>query len=74
MKINWFAHKMSNGILYNSPSKQPTHAIDDTLNSWFNQLFSVSFYLYINITSKMKTQEAGSSYTCLMLYVKALDI
>lgn len=62
---------MSNGILYLSSS---THTIDDTLKSWFNRLFSVSFYLYINITTEMKTQEAENSYTCSMLYVKALDI
>lgn len=65
---------MSNGILFNSPSMRSTHTIDDTLNSWFNRLFSVSFYLYINITTELKIQEAENSYTCLMLYVKALDI
>lgn len=64
---------MSNGILYKSSSLQSTHTIDDTLNS-FNRLFSVGFYLYINITTEMKIQEAENSYTCLMLYVKALDI
>ena len=66
---------MSNGILHNSSFTQSTpDSIDDTLNSWFDQLFSVSFYLYINITTEMKIQEAENSYTCLMLYVKALDI
>lgn len=65
---------MSNGILYNSSSIQSAHAIDGTFNSWFNRLLRVSFYLYINITAKMKFQEAENSYTCLMLYAKALDI
>lgn len=65
---------MRNGILHNSSYLQSTHTIDDTLNSWFNWLFSVSFYLYINITTEMNIQEAENSYTCLMLYMKALDI
>lgn len=53
---------------------QFTHTIDDTLNSWFNRLSSVSFYLYNNITTETKIQEAENSYMCLMLYVKASDI
>lgn len=53
---------------------QPTHTIDGTLNSWFNRLFSVSLYLYNNITTETKIQEVENSYMCLMLYVRASDI
>lgn len=53
---------------------QSTHTIDVTLNSWFNWLFSVSFYLYNDITTETKIQEVENSYMCLMLYVKASDI
>lgn len=73
-KINQFAHKMSAGILHNTSSLKSVQTIDDTLNSWFNLLLGVSFYLYINTATEVKIQAAENSYTCLMLYVKALDI